>query len=340
MEAAAQRRRRQRLEAGQEALRRFLSEQRITVPLEDPDGVVEGPRSEVVIDGAPPVLAALEMGRRPSVQRRRAIGTLLANQTRQQNGAEARVEGPCMLAVALHQPRIALGQIGQLADVHGIVEDRGERVRGHRLENRRPQEELSGQGRLTLEQVVEDGVAPDAATDQLAAPLDQTLSEHTTHVQAERRALRDQLLARVLAHSQQRRLDEGDDARGARRSGEEGDLAEAFARAEHGDALDMARGVFLQDLDAAGLHDVEGIAGPGLTNDDGARGHPDLVELAGYTRKVLSRETREDRRPCDRVDEVVHGLASAPTPRIQLSSGPGPRISADCLTACNLGPRV
>jgi len=65
---------------------------------------------------------------------------------------------------------------------------------------------------------------------------------------------------------------------------------------------------------------------------------PDLVELPGDTRKVLSGEPREDRRACDRVDEVVHGLASAPTPRIQLSQGPGPRISADCLTARNLGP--
>src|SRR4030095_5888974 len=33
-------------------------------------------------------------------------------------------------------------------------------------------------------------------------------------------------------------------------------------------------------------------------------------------------------------------LASAPTPRIQLSTGPGPRISGGCLTAQNLGPRV
>src|SRR4029453_2360552 len=119
--------------------------------------------------------------------------------------------------------------------------------------------------------------------------------------------LRDQLLARVLAHSQQRRLDEGDDAREVRRSGEERDLAEAFPGAEHGDALDMARGVFLQGLDAAGLHDVDGIAGLGLTDYYGARGHPDLVELPGDTREVLSGEPREDRRPCDRVDEVVHG---------------------------------
>src|SRR5215467_10522947 len=33
-------------------------------------------------------------------------------------------------------------------------------------------------------------------------------------------------------------------------------------------------------------------------------------------------------------------LASAPTPRIQLSSESGPRISAGCLTVDNLGPRV
>ena len=229
----------------------------------------------------------------------------------------------------------------------GLVQDRGPRSLCRRREDGRPQEETLGGRSLGLEQIVEHRIAADAAAGELTASLDKPLAEQAADVEAEGRALGDQLLARLLAHSQEGRVDERDDGRRAGSPGEDGDLAEALAGAEDGDALDVARVVPMQDLDGAGLHDVEGITGIGLADDDGPRRDPDLVELARNPRQILAGETREDRRARDRVDELVHGAGLGrreytprPCNRPRISATDAPVERGESLTACGFAPRV
>lgn len=194
------------------------------------------------------------------------------------------------------------------AGKRGFRRHPSERGRRERVEDGGPQEKSSNGRSLGCEQVVHDHVAADPAGDELAAALDEALTEQAAHVKAERRALGHELLARLLAHPQQRRIDERDHAGRAERAREDGDLAEALAGPENGDALDVARRVPMQDLNGAGLHDVEEVAGLALADEGGARCHPDLVELARDAGEVFAGEAREDRRTRDRVDELVHGL--------------------------------
>ena len=261
----------------------------------------------MVIDRGAPGFALLEVSRRSRVERGRAGAALHPGQPRQEERPQSGMEGESVPPVGLHETRVALGESRERADVGRLVQDRAQRGRCRRREDGRPQEEPLDGRSLGLEQIVEHRVAAHPAARQLTAPLDEPRAEQAANVKAERRALDDELLARPLAQSQERRVDEGDDAGRAGCAGEDGDLAETLTGAENGDALDVARGVAVKDLDGARLHDVEGVPGIGLAEDDGSRRHPDLVELAGDSRQIFARETREDRRAGDRLDEFVHG---------------------------------